>query len=327
MNHGTHVPAASAAAPGEDGPCLLAADIGGTSARVVVAPADADSPGPAVRGPGCNIRSSGPEAFTALRATVAEALKGRPGSAIERAVLAVAGAGPARHDEVAERVRETLAPLGIDPRRVHVMDDLAAAFAAGGVGPDGVLLLAGTGAVAARFSQGRQAARTDGMGWLLGDVGSGVWLGRRTLEAVAADIDGRGPRTALTERVGDALDLDLRDDIDGPTGDARQDLIRALDGMTPAQWGRFAPLCGQALPDPVARDILDTAARALARDVRRLDPHAELPVVLAGAVLSEGGPIRDELLCGLEAAGHPRIVIADDGLAGAWMLARAAVRG
>lgn len=159
------------------------------------------------------------------------------------------------------------------------------------------------------------------MGWLLGDIGSAVWIGRQVLQAVAADIDGRRPRTALTELLGDVLGLELRDGIDTPTGDARRDLIRALDPLTPAQWGRFAPLPGMALPDPVARKILDRAVRALAHDVQRLDPEATLPVVLAGSVLTSAGPLRDELMTGLDAAGHPRLEIAASGLAGAWQIA------
>src|SRR5699024_420991 len=85
--------------------------------------------------------------------------------------------------------------------------------------------------------RGREGvARRDGMGWLLGDIGSAVWLGRRTLQAVAADLDQRGRRTVLTERVGEMLDLDLRAGRTppSPTGDVRQDLIRALDELAPA---------------------------------------------------------------------------------------------
>lgn len=298
---------------------LLVADIGGTSARVAVGPVG-PLPDPAA-GPGANIRSSGPQAIAGITPTVETALAGRDGARVRRAVLAIAGAGPARRAEIADAVRAVLEPLGIAPAAVAVTDDLTAAYLSGGVGGDGILLLSGTGAAAARFRDGELVERVDGMGWLLGDIGSAVWIGRQVLQAVAADIDGRRPRTVLTELLGDVLGLDLRDGIDTPTGDARQDLIRALDPLTPAQWGRFAPLPGMALPDPVARKILDRAIRALAHDVRRMDPEAELPVVLAGSVLSSPGPLRDELMTGLDAAGHPRLEIAASGLAGAWEIA------
>lgn len=264
---------------------ILAADIGASASHLAIGPAGA-LPAP-VDGPGAEVRSDERDALASLTATVRTALASRPAERIERAVLAVSGAHPARRPAVLDAACEALAPLGVLPRAVTVIDDLTAAFLTADVGGDGVLLRSGTGAVAARFRAGQLVERVDGMGWLLGDV----------------------------------LGLELRDGIDTPTGDARRDLIRALDPLTPTQWGRFAPLPGMALPDPVARKILDRAVRALAHDVQRLDPEAELPVVLAGSVLTTAGPLHDELMTGLDAAGHPRLEIAASGLAGAWEIA------
>ena len=193
---------------------------------------------------------------------------------------------------------------------IPVVDEAAAVFSSAGAGDTGILLLADAGAAALRFENLECVRRFDGMGWLLGDVGSATWLGMRTLEAVAADIDRRGPRTALTELVGDALGLDLRDGLQplSPTGDARRDLVQAVEALvpdlSPVALGQFASFPGQVPDDQVARRILDTAIRTFADEVRRLDPDGELPVVLAGSVLSSRGPIHDELVCGLEADGR-----------------------
>ena len=65
-------------------------------------------------------------------------------------------------------------------------------------------MCSGTGAVTVLFRGRQGVARRDGMGWLLGDIGSAVWLGRRTLQTVAADLDQRGRRTVLTERFPDS---------------------------------------------------------------------------------------------------------------------------
>lgn len=315
---------------------VLAADIGGTSSRIEVrsVPGPHDSSATsagellgAATGPGCNLRSSGPEAFSALAATVRDALGDVAGSEVAHAVLAFAGAGPAQHQRVLQATHEAVSPLGIDGSRLTVTDDHLVAFLAGDAGPDGILLLAGTGAVAVRYEGRRPVRRRDGMGWLLGDIGSAVWLGRRTVEAVAADLDQRGPRTLLTEKVGDLLDLDLRDGLlpPSPTGDVRQDLIRGVDAVAPsghpAGLGRFAPLPGTVLEDPAARDILDTAMRHFALTVRSLDPSLALPVVLAGSVLSTPGPIRDEVVTGLEAEGRDHRTVSS-GLPGAVLLAR-----
>ena len=299
---------------------LLAADVGGTSARIAVAARDED-PGPVV-GPGANIRSSGPSALAALGPTIRAALDGRDPTRISRAVIALAGAGPARHQQILDELRAILGEIGLPGERLVLVDDLTAAFASGGVGADGLLLLAGTGAAAARFEAGHLVDRVDGMGWVLGDIGSGVWIGHRVLTAVAADIDRRGPRTVLTDLLGAELGLDLRDAAASRTGDPRQDLIAAIDELSPAQWGRFAPLPARALPDPVAAQILDETVDALTSTITALDAGGALPVVLAGSVACADGPVRTALEQRLAEAGGRRIAIAGSGLAGAWTLAR-----
>ncbi|MGP9539917.1 N-acetylglucosamine kinase [Brachybacterium sp. AOP43-C2-M15] len=310
---------------------VIAGDIGGTSARLALAPLG----GPVVaeaEGPGANLRSSGPAAFDVLVETVREVLqRGRQvlggDGEVAAMALGISGAGPARAAQVREAVGERLARLDIPPERILVTDDLHTAFLAGGAGDDGLLVLAGTGAVAVRFHDREPVARRDGMGWLLGDIGSAVWLGRRTLEAVAADIDGRGPHTRLTEEIGRILDLDLREGEHPPsaTGDPRQDLIRALDehlpAGAPAALGLFARVPGSIVEDPVAREIIDTAIGHVLDTVRALDPDASLPVVLAGSVLTGPGPIHDGVEQGLRSAGRS-FRTAPTGLPGALLLAR-----
>lgn len=314
---------------------VIAGDIGATRSRIQIAPAEtARAPLAEADGPGANLRSSGPEALDHLARTIRSALHdagARIGARPQVAAVAlgVSGAGPSRAEQVRELITARLAELGIDPASVLVGDDLHTAFLAGGVGDDGILLLAGTGAVTVLFQGRRGVARRDGMGWLLGDIGSAVWLGRRTVQAVAADLDQRGRRTVLTEEVGELLGLDLREGVSppSPTGDVRQDLIRALDDFAPASspaaLGRFAPLPGIVLEDAAAREILDTATRHFTDTVRALDPQLTLPVVLAGSVLASPGPIHDEVVTGLEADGREHRTAAS-GLPGALQLAREA---
>ncbi len=310
---------------------VVAGDIGGTSSRLVIAPLE----GPViaeVTGPGANLRSSGAAALEMLAGSVRDALRrGRQALGGDTDVAAVAlgisGAGPARAPEVRRALGEQLSALGVATERVLITDDHLTAFLSGEVGDDGLLMIAGTGAVTVRFAQREPVARRDGMGWLLGDVGSAVWLGRRTLEAVAADLDGRGRRTLLTEEVGALLGLDLREGRrpPSPTGDPRQDLIRALDDQLPvgepAALGRFAPLPGRVPADPVAHDLLATAGRQLLDAAEALDPRAALPVVLTGSVLASPGPLRDQVEQGLRSRRRASRTV-PDGLPGALRLAR-----
>ncbi len=69
----------------------------------------------------------------------------------------------------------------------------------GALGDDrGVVVASGTGVVTLAVGA-KSVARVDGWGHLLGDAGSGYWIGRAALEAVMRAHDGRGPTTALTE--------------------------------------------------------------------------------------------------------------------------------
>ncbi|WP_122942931.1 N-acetylglucosamine kinase [Brachybacterium sp. EE-P12] len=316
---------------------VIAGDVGGTRSRLVAAPPDGAVLA-RLDGPGANLRSSGASALEDLADTIGEVLaRARraleaegacaEGAEVAAVALGISGAGPARAAEVRAAVAEHLTGLGIPARRLLITDDLHTAFLSGGVGDDGLLVLAGTGAVAVRFHDRQAVARRDGMGWLLGDIGSAVWLGRRTLEAVAADLDGRGPRTLLTEEVGAALGLDLREGQrpPSPTGDPRQDLIRALDEQlpagAPAALGRFAPLPARVRTDPVASDILHTAIAHVLDTIEALDPEAVLAVVLAGSVLTSPGPLHDEVTASLQDR-RRTVRAAPDGLPGALLLAR-----
>lgn len=62
----------------------------------------------------------------------------------------------------------------------------------------GVVVASGTGVVTFGVGADR-VARVDGWGNLIGDAGSGYWLGRAALDAVMRAYDGRGPETGLTE--------------------------------------------------------------------------------------------------------------------------------
>ena len=64
----------------------------------------------------------------------------------------------------------------------------------------GAVVASGTGVVTLAVGE-REVARVDGWGNIMGDAGSGYWIGRAALDAVMRAHDGRGPTTALTELV------------------------------------------------------------------------------------------------------------------------------
>lgn len=64
----------------------------------------------------------------------------------------------------------------------------------------GAVVAAGTGVVTLAVGQDA-VARVDGWGYIMGDAGSGYWIGREALDAVMRAYDGRGPATALSDPV------------------------------------------------------------------------------------------------------------------------------
>lgn len=131
-------------------------------------------------------------------------------------VVAVAGgfAGAAGTADEPGRVNaltaltEALRRLGIrvPAREIRICSDIEAAFAAApGAPPDGLALVAGTGAVAMRITARHCEKTVGGDGWLLGDDGGGFWIGREAVRIALRMADRRGGETALAALVGREL--------------------------------------------------------------------------------------------------------------------------
>jgi N-acetylglucosamine kinase-like BadF-type ATPase len=79
-----------------------------------------------------------------------------------------------------------------------VVNDVVAAWAtATGAGP-GVAVIAGTGSNVFGVGEDGHAWRAGGWGHLLGDEGSGYWLGVQSIKAALRDREASGPKTALS---------------------------------------------------------------------------------------------------------------------------------
>ena len=74
-------------------------------------------------------------------------------------------------------------------RRVEVLSDAQIAHLGALGGGDGLLILAGTGSIVIGRDRGRRWTRAGGFGSLLGDEGSGFWLGRAWLRATTQGED------------------------------------------------------------------------------------------------------------------------------------------
>jgi N-acetylglucosamine kinase-like BadF-type ATPase len=85
--------------------------------------------------------------------------------------------------------------------KFHLDHDAAAAWAGALECQPGVIVIAGTGSIAFGVNAKNERAIAGGWGWLLGDEGSGYWIGREALRTVCAMADGRRPLTPLMPAV------------------------------------------------------------------------------------------------------------------------------
>ena len=87
----------------------------------------------------------------------------------------------------------------INEVKIVIENDALIALYAGTLGKEGIVQIAGTGAITMGFDHDQSFARVGGWGYLFDDEGSGYDLGIQALKAVFQAYDGRAKETQLTE--------------------------------------------------------------------------------------------------------------------------------
>ena len=257
---------------------VLGIDAGGTKTVALLADGNARIVGEG-RSSGANLHTEGElQVEKVLHSVIEQATEGHD-KVLDAACLGIAGVD---REGDARIIRDIMRRLGFRSNLLIVNDALIALVAGAGAGP-GVVVISGTGSIAYGVSHRGLAARAGGWGPTLGDEGSGYWIGRRALEAVVRDVDGRGPRTQLTPRVLEFFKL------------ARPELLVSEIYHQPQ--GRrdiaaLAPVVDQARIDGdlVAAEIMidaaDELAKAASSVISRLEMRGEqFPILLAGGML------------------------------------------
>ncbi|GIM95303.1 N-acetylglucosamine kinase [Paractinoplanes toevensis] len=284
---------------------VVGVDAGGTASRAVVATLDGAIVGRGAAGPG-NPLSGGVSAASAIGVALRSALSGCDPSRVAGGVLGVAGTSVVTNPVIADAFEAMWFSLGLRcPMRI--VGDVVTAFAAGTPSPSGAALIAGTGAVAARLNDHAVIAVADGFGWLLGDEGSGRWMGLQALRSAVRDW----PST-LAGLVAAHAGVTSADAL---IHWAQGLPFPAIDGLAPV-------VCAAARAgDPDAERITTAAAGQL---LATLDQVAEpgAPVVLAGGLLAAETPVRESVLAALR-TGHATVgTSTDPAAAAAWLAAR-----
>ena len=202
------------------------------------------------------------------------------------AQLVVGVAGVGRKDE-RENLAAALEDLDV-AEEVVVETDAEIALEDAFNGGAGIILIAGTGSIAHGRGPSGQRSRCGGWGPLVGDEGSGAWIGRRVLGIVAAAHDGREQPTALTGAILTATQLNEPEDL--------IPWAAAADARTLAL---LAPVVfSTAATDPRAKALVDLAAEELVLHVRALsrqlfgDERADIAVAFAGGLMKKASPLR-----------------------------------
>jgi glucosamine kinase len=301
---------------------VLGIDAGGTKTVCLLA----DERGAVMaegRGPGANLHASGDLEVEKVLTRVMEVVIGDRHSRPAAICVGIAGADREDDARIIQVIMRRISPGS----RILVVNDALVALVAGvGRGP-GIAVLSGTGSIAyGRNSQG-VAARAGGWGHLIGDEGSGYWIGRHALTAVVREVDGRGPRTRLT---GDVLAHFGVTDAAG--------LIRIVyDSDVPrSSVATLGPVVQKARDagDAVAAELLARASEELtlaaASVASRLEMRGDaFPIVLSGGVFRAVPWLVEDLERRL-AEVAPRCVVrmlADEPAVGAVSLALEEARG
>ena len=252
----------------------LGVDGGGTGCRAAVAGEDRRVLGVGAAGP-ANIASdpAGARANIMAAALAALAQAGLPEAEVPGLTAGLGLAG-ANAGGMVERLRSAL-PFA----SVRIETDAVAAVKGALGGEDGIVAALGTGSVFG-IQRGGRVRQIGGWGLVLGDEGSGAWIGRALLARALRAVDGFVPLTPLLR--------DVVAEHGSPEG-----VVTFSLGAKPVDFARYAPrVAGSS--DPAAIAIMEGAAADVAQAVDLLQGGEALPVVLLGGL----GPVYAERLKG-----------------------------
>ena len=218
---------------------------------------------------------------------------------IHRDDLVAVGVGlaGARRIDIRTRMHEVLVEtLGVS--NIELVSDGDIALYGATNGQPGVVVISGTGSVSVGVNRQGKRVYAGGWGPVAGDEGSGSWIARRALQAVAQGTDGRGPKTSLTQAACEYFQVDAPEDLStaiyAPTitndriaGFSRGVIAAARDG------------------DEVALQIVTEGGRELGKAavavIRKLKMEQDrFQVAFVGGVFSAGelivAPLREQVM-------------------------------
>lgn len=269
---------------------VIGIDGGGSKTHAIVADETGTAIGEAT-GRGSAVKPGDEEGSAEVIATVVrEALESAGMSHVTPRVICIGVAGAGR-EAARQALWQALVARDLAADVVVHSDFGIALDDAFGDGP-GVLLISGTGSAAFGRSPAGTTARCGGWGPVIGDEGSGTWIGRRALSVVSAAADGRESQTALTGAILTAAEVNEVSDLIPWAANASRDQIASLAPVV------FSVADGGDLR---ANAIVSLAVEELMLHIRALaqqlfgDERAAVPVAFTGGLLKKGSTLRKRL--------------------------------
>jgi len=263
----------------------LGIDGGGTTTRAVIIDENMQEHGRGETGSSNHYSVGVERAVENIQQAVAAALQK---AHVQESEIASWGLGLAGACTAAEQnlLREAITPI-CPAKKLVIDEDVAAAQAGAFDGGAGAVCIAGTGANCFGINENGQRARVDGLGPLLGDRGSGYWIGEQTLRIICKMDNGIVSKSPLLEKTLQQLEVA---DVDGLVQIVYQpDFERdRIAGVAPVvmQLSRDG--------DAASTDILQSAGRELAATTLAvLQPLNLQTVAPVGGILSQQTALRE----------------------------------
>ncbi len=255
-------------APVPAGPALgLGLDAGGTATRWALAAADGQVLASGQVGGLSGLMladAAGRAALQAQLAALAQQVAASaaawpaPGAALARVVAGFTGFADA---DAAELRALLAAPLALRPQAVQLMSDIELACRSAFAPGAGIVVIAGTGSIAAHLDAQGQLLRAGGRGLLIDDAGGGVWIATRALRALWRLEDAQPGAATHT-----ALGRQLLAQLGGSDWAATRAWLYGSAGRPGAARGEIGRL---ALAVAAAADAGDATALALLQQAGR----------------------------------------------------------
>jgi N-acetylglucosamine kinase-like BadF-type ATPase len=135
-------------------------------------------------------------------------------SQIGAIVAGLAGAGRlADQKRIIVQLQEESQQRDLTLNNLIVESDARCALEGALNGKPGIVVIAGTGSIVVGKDEKGKIYRAGGWGKLIGDDGSGYYIGREALRAVAQTLDGYGEKTRLRRLLDERLGFSLQENI------------------------------------------------------------------------------------------------------------------